>query len=101
MLRFRIGRLLQDREAAEGRVISWVEVGRSTGISPEVLSSLASPRGAPPTNTRYVEALCRYFKATPAEMLELFPALDQEPRCHVDELYPAGRRPPPPPRPAQ
>lgn len=101
MLRFRIGRLLQDREAAEGRSIAWREIAEATGISPEVLSSLASPRGAPPTNTRYVEALCRYFKVTPAEMLELYPPLDQEPRCHVGELYPEGRRPPPPPRPAQ
>jgi hypothetical protein len=98
MLRFKIGRLLREREEAEGRVIPWREVGEATGISPEVLSSLASPRGAPPTNTRYVDALSRYFRVTPGELLELYPVLDEEPRCHVDELYPGGRRPPPLPR---
>ena len=101
MLRFRIGSLLREREEAEGRVISWREVSEATGISPVVLSSLSSPRGAPPTNTRYVDALCRYFRVTPGEILELYPPLDQEPRSHIDELYPGGRRPPPAPRPGQ
>lgn len=96
MLRFRIARLLRERAEAEGRVISWREVSEATGISVPVLSSLASPRGSPPTNTRYVDALCRYFRVAPGEMLELYPPLDQEPRCRVDELYPGGRRPPPP-----
>jgi DNA-binding Xre family transcriptional regulator len=101
MLRFRIARLLREREEAEGRAISWREVGQATGISPEVLSSLASPRGAPPTNTRFLDALCRFFRVGPGELLELYPALDDEPRCDVNELYPGGRRPPPPPRPGQ
>ena len=81
MLRFRIGSLLREREEAEGRVISWREVSE--------------------TNTRYLDALCRYFRVTPGEILELYPPLDQEPRSHIDELYPGGRRPPPAPRPGQ
>jgi len=26
-------------------------------------------------------------------MLELYPSLEEEPRCRVEELYPEGRRP--------
>jgi len=95
MLRFRLARLLRERAEAEGRVISWREVSEATGVSVAVLSSLASPRGSPPTNTRFLDALCRYFKVSPGDMLELYPPLDEEPRCQVEELYPGGRRPPP------
>jgi len=93
MLRFKLAKLLRERSEAEGRVITWREVSEATGISVPVLSSLASPRGSPPTNTRYLDSVCRYFRVTPGEMLELYPSLDEEPRCRVEELYPEGRRP--------
>ena len=95
MLRFQLARLLRERSEAEGRSITWREVSEATGISVPVLSSLASPRGSPPTNTRFLESVCRYFRVTPGEMLELYPSLDEEPRCRVEELYPEGRLPAP------
>ena len=88
MIRFKIASLLRRREEEEARVIPWREVSEATGISASVLSSLASPRGGMTTNTRFVEALCRYFRCGPGELLELYPALGDETRCHVDELYP-------------
>lgn len=88
MIRFNLPTLLRAKEEREGRVITWREVSEATGISVSVLSSLASPRLGVATNTRFVEALCRYFKCGPGDVLELSPSLEEEPRCHVDELYP-------------
>jgi putative transcriptional regulator len=88
MIRFHLARLLHERAEAETRVISWKELSGATGISVSVLSSLASPRGGAVTNTRHVEALCRYFRCSPGDLMELSPSLDVEQRCHVNELYP-------------
>lgn len=90
MLRFKLTTLLRQREEREGRVIPWREVSEATGISVSVLSALASPRGRTATNTRFVEALCRYLRCGPGDLLELIPSLEEEPRCHIDELYPDG-----------
>jgi putative transcriptional regulator len=89
MLRFHVAHLLRAREEAEGRTIPLREVSAATGISVSVLSSLASPRAGATTNTRFVEALCRYFCCEPSDLLELVPSLEEETRCHIDNLYPA------------
>lgn len=88
MLRFNLVRRLRDMEEAAGRQITWKEVSEKTGISVSVLSSLASLRPGITTNTRTIEALCRYLRCQPGDLLELHPPLDAEPRCHLDELYP-------------
>jgi putative transcriptional regulator len=88
MLRFNLVRRLRDLEDAQGKVITWKEMSEATGISVSVLSNLASPRAGVSTNTRFVEALCRYFRCQPGDLLELVPSLEEEPRCHVDLLYP-------------
>jgi len=90
LIRFRLAQLLREKEELERRSIPWREVSEATGISGSVLSSLASPRGGVTTNTRFIEALCRYFRCEPGVLLELSPSLDQETRCHVKELYPHG-----------
>lgn len=90
MLRFKLTSLLRQREEREGRVITWREVSDATGISVSTLSTLASPRTGTATNTRFVEALCRYLGCGPGELLELSPPLEEDRRCHVDELYPQG-----------
>jgi DNA-binding Xre family transcriptional regulator len=93
MLRFNLVRRLRDMEEATGRKITWKEVSEKTGISVSVLSSLASLRPGIATNTRTIEALCRYLRCQPGELIELHPPLDEEPRHHVNELYPPrGRR---------
>jgi DNA-binding Xre family transcriptional regulator len=90
LLRFNLVRRLRDLEEAEGRKITWKEVSEKTGISVSVLSSLASLRAGITTNTRTIEALCRYLKCEPGELLELHPSLVDEPRHHIHELYPPG-----------
>ncbi len=88
MLKFKLAHLLRQKEEQERRVISWREISDATGISSSVLSSLASPRAGATTNTRFIEALCRYFTCDPAALIELDPPLDVERRHHIDELYP-------------
>lgn len=89
IIRFKVTQQLLARSHAEGRVIPLREVSAATGISISVLSSLASSRPGITTNTRFVESLCRYFRCQPDELLELSPSLADEPRYHIDELYPA------------
>lgn len=88
MLRFHLVRRLRDLEEAENRTITWREVSERTGISTSVLSSLASIRPGISTNSRYIEALCRFFRCQPSELFELVPTFEEEPRCHVNQLYP-------------
>jgi DNA-binding Xre family transcriptional regulator len=88
VLRFHLVRRLRDLEEAEGRKITWKEVSERTGISTSVLSTLASVRPKIVTNSRYIEALCRFLHCQPGELLELVPPLGEDPRYHVDELYP-------------
>ena len=87
MLRFRIQPLLLAREELEGRSISFAEVSRATGVSQSVLSNPNSPRGGATTNTRFIEALIRYFRCTPNDLIELNPPLGEEVGPHVDLLY--------------
>lgn len=61
-IRFKIAQLLRQKEERERRVITWREVDEHTGISPSVLSNLASPARRVVTTTRYVAALMEYFK---------------------------------------
>lgn len=99
MLRIHVARLLRARAEAEGRVIPLKEVTAATGISVAVLSRIGSPRGGAVTNTRYIEALCRYFNVPPSELLELQPPLGAGFSCHVDALYPGTAQTPETPTP--
>jgi len=92
MLRFDLVRRLRNVEESEGRTITWKEVSERTGISVSVLSSLASLRPGITTNSRFIEALCRFLRCSPGELLILDPPLEVEQRCHVDELYPPRGR---------
>jgi DNA-binding Xre family transcriptional regulator len=93
MLQFRLPELLLEKERREGRRIGWREVSEATGISRQVLANLAARGRSVVTNTAYLEALCRYFGRGPQDLLEFVPPIDEEPRHHVDELYPERRRP--------
>jgi putative transcriptional regulator len=88
VLRFNLVRRLRDLEEAQGQKITWKEVSEKTGVSVSVLSSLSSLRPGITTNTRTIEALCRYLKCSPGELLDLHPSLSDEPRHHINELYP-------------
>lgn len=95
MLCYRFQDLLAEKSRRERRRISRAEVAEVTGISVQVLSSLASPERAVVTNTAFLEALCRYFGCTLDELAVFDPPLGEKAATHIDELYPARRQIPP------
>ena len=92
MIRFHFKELLAEKERKLNRRITRAELSRETGISQPVLSSLTSFSRQVVTNTAYVEALCRYFRCTPNDLMVLDPPIGDERTCHIDELYPSRRR---------
>lgn len=92
MIKFKFRERLLQKEAHLGRRIPLREVSEATGISMQVLSSLASPTRQIVTNTAFIEAICRYLECELQEFLELDPGLNQTASCHVDELYPNRKR---------
>jgi DNA-binding Xre family transcriptional regulator len=92
MFQFRLRELLAEKERQVGHRIPLRAVSEATGVSVQVLSSLNSPGRKIVTNTAYLEALCRYFRCMPNDLLILSPDHDSEESCHVDHLYPDRTR---------
>jgi DNA-binding Xre family transcriptional regulator len=64
------------------------DVARAVGVSRSTLAGLTRwDRRLPVTNTALLEALCRYFRRSPNELLEFEPAIGVEHFVNVDELY--------------
>lgn len=90
MLRFRLNELIGERN--EGRPpeerISMEDVALAVGVSRSTLAGLTRwERRLPVTNTALMEALCRFFRRMPNDLLEFEPAIDVEYFVNVDELY--------------
>lgn len=99
MLRFKLARLKLELEEREGRRVPWSEIAEGTGISAQVLSSLASRERVIVTNTANLEAICRYFQRRLGrrlepigEVFEFDPELGADYPVHVDEIYRERRR---------
>ncbi len=92
MIKFHFRELLIEKENQLGQRIPLREVSEATGISVQVLSSLASPSRQIVTNTAFVESICRYFACALSDLMEFDPGIDTEDSCHVDELYPERKR---------
>jgi putative transcriptional regulator len=90
MLKTRLEILKREKESKEKRSVPWSEIAQATGISVQVLSNLASRKRPAVTNTRHLEALCRYFTCSLDDLMEFSPPL-RSPRkvsCHIEKLYP-------------
>ncbi len=87
MLRFRLKELLAEKELREERRISWGMMSQETGVGVGVLSSLGSPHRQIVTNTRYLEAICRFLECSLDELVLFVPERGEEESCHVDRLY--------------
>lgn len=110
--RFRLEVLLDglnQARAQEGRQpLSWSQVAPLLGMSRQSLQNLASNREMKVTNTRFLEAMCRFFGCTIDELIEAVPPIqervnqaevdglvslarelepDERPSYHVEELY--------------
>lgn len=92
MINFKFRELLFEKERQIGRRIPLREVSEATGISVQVLSSLASERPEIVTNTAFIESVCRYLGCQPGDIMQLDSELSNEGVCHVDQLYSNRRR---------
>jgi DNA-binding Xre family transcriptional regulator len=103
-----LGELNQVRAQEGRRPLSWSQVAPLLGMSRQSLQNLASNREMKVTNTRFLEAMCRFFGCSVHELMEPVPEIqgscDQAevdrlvspirelspgelPSYHVEELY--------------
>lgn len=76
MLRFNIEKLRKKRQRETKTVVSYKDIELATGIKANLLRSLARKPNRHAnrplsTNTRFIDALCRYFNCTVGELVEL------------------------------
>lgn len=69
MIRVRLKVLLDEKAFTERRRITFNEVSAETGISRPTLTRIANTPGYN-TNTDTVNALCKYFRCKPGDLLE-------------------------------
>lgn len=72
---YRLKELTASWEREQGRRLPVKELAEATGISRPTLSKMTDPKGYV-TNTRHIEALCRFFKVTPNDLMFFDPPLD-------------------------
>jgi DNA-binding Xre family transcriptional regulator len=102
---FRLDVLLDrhnEARRAEGRsALTWAQIAPLLGVSRQALQNLASNREPKATNTRFLEAVCRFFGCGPQDVLTFAPPLQGavDPEA-IDRLLSLGREPQPRERPA-
>lgn len=60
----------------QGRAdLTWAEIAPLLGMSRQALQNLARNRELRATNSRFIEAICRFFRCRPDQLLVLAPAV--------------------------
>lgn len=72
MIRILFKKHLDDKSFNEGRRITMDEVSEKTGISRPTLTRIVNNSGYN-TNTKAIDALCRYFECRPGDLLKYIP----------------------------
>ena len=72
---FRIKELMANWEREHGRRLSVKELAEGTGISSPTISKMTDPKGYV-TNSGNIEAMCRFFKVTPNELMFFDPPVE-------------------------
>lgn len=72
MLRYRLKELLADKEYKDGRVITMIEVAKTTEIHRMTLSKIANQRGCNPT-ADVLDRLCAFFGCRIEQLVEHIP----------------------------
>ncbi|MCI0464152.1 MAG: helix-turn-helix transcriptional regulator [Gemmataceae bacterium] len=87
-----LDRMNEERRAQGRRPLTWAQVGRLLGMSRQAIQNLASNRGPKTTNSRFLEAFCRFFSCEPGDLLVLAPPRRAAPdQAEVDRLLELGR----------
>jgi len=72
MIRIRLTQMLDDKGFKEKRKITLKEVAKEACLSQPTLSRISNIPGYN-TNTDTINALCKYFKCKPGDILEFYP----------------------------
>ena len=72
MIRVLFRQHLDEKSFKERRRITLLEVSEHTGISRPTLTRIVSSKGYN-TNTKAINALCKYFQCNPGELLQYIP----------------------------
>lgn len=78
MIFFRLKELIGKWEMEHRKRLSFDDLGKALGISPQVLSKMADPTANYATSTRHVDVLCQYFGVEASALIAIFP--DEPPR---------------------
>ena len=70
MVKFKLKQLIAEKEFKDDRRITYDTIAKKTGVSRTTLSKIASIKGYK-SNTEIVEKLCKYFKCTPNDFIEI------------------------------
>lgn len=79
LLEDRLREFNQGRSRRGRQPLRWADVSFVIGVSRQALQNLASNREMKVTNTRHLDALCRFFKCGPSEIMEAVPDLEGPP----------------------
>ena len=72
MIKYNLKALISDKEFRNDKKITYEEISKSTGISRQTLSKIASRKGYK-TSSEIIEKLCKYFNVTPDEFMTIIP----------------------------
>jgi len=72
MIRIKLKQLLDEKAFQERRRITLNDVAEATGISRPTLTRIANVAGYN-TNTDTLDALCKYFKCQPCDLIQFLP----------------------------
>lgn len=72
MIKYNLKALISDKEFRDDKKITYEEISKSTGISRQTLSKIASKKGYN-TSSENIEKLCQYFECTPDELMTIIP----------------------------
>ena len=72
MIKYNLKALISDKEFRNDKKITYEEISKSTGISRQTLSKIASRKGYK-TSSEIIEKLCKYFNVTPDELMTIIP----------------------------
>lgn len=85
---FQLDRLLDDmnriRERQQRPCLTWREVAALVGLEYKSLVNLASNSTLRRTNTRFLEALCRFFCCQPSDLMVLEPEPERREPDHAE-----------------
>src|SRR5262245_23723254 len=93
LLENRLDEMNRARVGPGKQPLTWGDIEILTGVKWKVLLTLAYKTEPKATNTRFIEALCRFFCCGPEDLMTLMPPADRDEPDHdeIDRLLALSR----------